>query len=153
MHLNQLKKPALEALAEERWAGKETRRLQQVGDRKRKINALKNKLAAWGIDVTYWRYTQFKIDDILFVLHEDSSRYNLVAVKKCEHCKAPIYSFSIDSLLGLGRVLANEHGWLYHTCPPKGKGIVKALQPTTEQRAYNLVKELVGLVTTSTQEV
>jgi len=76
-----------------------------------------------------------------------------VAVKKCEHCKAPIYSFAIGSLLGLGRVLANEYGWLYHTCPPRGKEVVKMLQPTTEQRAYNLIKELVGLVTNGQEEV
>ena len=146
MNLNQLKKPALEKLAEERKADKESRRLQQVGERKRRIAWLKNKLAAWGLDVTYWRYTQFKVGDHLFVMRKDSQhyRYELRARAKCEHCKAVRDSFAINTLLDLGRALVGDY-WAYHQCSPKPRAAVPQ-GPTREQRAYNLFAELFDLV-------
>jgi len=107
---------------------------------------LKNKLATWGVDVTHWYYSQFKIDDVLFVLHEDHGRYNLVAKQKCKICKAMRHSFHIGDLYALGRVLANDNFWDYHECRPKEQPVAPR-QPTREQQAYNLIKKLVGLVT------
>jgi len=118
-----------------------------VGERKRKIGALKRYLLGFGIeDVTHWKRTQFKIEGMLFIIRNNASRYELVARKKCMSCKAQLDSFSITNLLDLGRVLANEHGWAYHECQPKRQPVASRVL-TNEEKVYNLVAELVELVT------
>lgn len=153
--LDQLNILAREALAEEARKNKKRRKEQQQAERKGKIDALKRSLLQLQIpDISFVNFTQFKIYGMLFVMAYDKSRYKfqLVARAKCEHCKAVRDSIAINNLVELGRALTGDY-WTYHQCPPRGKVVVAQLQPTTEERAYNLVKELVGLVTTSTPEV
>jgi len=79
------------------------------------------------------------------VLRDDKGRYNLVARKKCTSCKATIDSFIIERLLDLGRVLVDDNMWAYHKCRPKEQPAAPRVL-TNEEKAYNLVAELVELV-------